>query len=57
MNVSDLTYEGPKIGDTHLGPISLDEIRSKFNKPNPPPITERIINSGLVEAAAFPLAV
>lgn len=55
--VSGLTYEGPEIGDTWLGPVNLDELQKKFNKPNPPPIIERVVGSGLIEAAAFSIPV
>lgn len=55
--VSSLTYEGPEIGDTWLGLVNLDELRKKFNQPNPPPIIERVRGSGLIEATTFPIAV
>lgn len=52
-----LTCDMPEIGDTKLRQVNMNEFREEFNAPNPPPITQKVVNSGFVEATAFLVAV
>lgn len=55
--ILELTCDIPKIGETKLRQVNMNEFREKFNVPNPPPITQKVVHSGLVEVVAFPIAV
>lgn len=47
----------PKIRDTKVGQVNLDELWEKVNKPNPPLIKQKVIVIGLIEAATFPIVI
>lgn len=47
----------PKLGDTFLPLVDLDEFHERERNPTGSPLMQRIIDSGLVEATTFPSVV
>lgn len=46
-----------ELEDTFLSSVDLDEFHERARNPTGPPLMQRILDSGLVEAAPFPPAV
>lgn len=54
---SGLVYSLPEFGDTSLEQAGLEDFLERAKNPKDSPMMEKIVNGGLIEAAAFPTIV
>lgn len=52
-DLNGLQYEWNEIGDTKLGHVNLGEFWGKVNKQPKHPITQKLVESGLIQYVGF----